>query len=124
MMAHFAKLSEDNIVLDVIVVNDAWLDDNGTESEAVGIAALQLWSGWPYWAQTSYSNAKRVRYGGIGFTFDRALNAFIPPKPYPSWVLDIKSASWIAPVPMPEVGRWYWDEETGAWIKEAVKEPI
>ena len=115
-MAHFAKLSEDNIVLDVIVVNDAWLDDNGTESEAVGIAALQLWSGWPYWAQTSYSNAKRVRYGGIGFTFDRALNAFIPPKPYASWILNEDSCLWEAPVEYPIDGEQYnWNEETQTW---------
>ncbi len=122
-MAHFARLSENDTVLDVIVVDDAWLDDNGAESEAVGIAALQVWSGWPYWVQTSYNNSKRVRYAGIGFTFNRELDAFIPFSPFPSWVLDDETASWIAPIPMPSAGHWYWDEDAGAWIKTAEHNP-
>jgi hypothetical protein len=116
-MAHFAKLDENDIVTNVIVVNDEWLDDNGTESEAQGIAALQAWSGHPHWAQTSYNNNIRTRYAGIGFTFDRVRDAFIAPKPFPSWVLDEATTSWIAPVPMPEEGFWRWDEETLAWIE-------
>jgi hypothetical protein len=116
-MAHFAKLDENDTVISVIVVNDEWLDDNGTESEAKGIAALQAWSGHPHWAQTSYNNTIRTRYAGIGYTFDRVRNAFITPKPYPSWVLDEATTEWTAPVPMPEEGRWAWDEGTLTWVE-------
>lgn len=115
-MAHFAKLDENDTVIAVIVVNDEWLND-GTEveNEALGISALQTWSGHPYWAQTSYNDRIRVRYAGIGYTFDRIRNAFIPPKPYASWVLDDATINWTAPVPMPAEGKWYWDEETLSW---------
>lgn len=116
-MAHFAKLDETDTVIAVIVVDNAWLDDNGTESEAKGIAALQAWSGHPHWAQTSYNNNIRTRYAGIGYTFDRVRDAFITPKPYPSWTLDEATTNWTAPVPMPEKGRWAWDEEQGAWVE-------
>jgi hypothetical protein len=116
-MAHFAKLDETDTVIEVIVVNDEWLDDNGTESEAKGIAALQAWSGHPHWAQTSYNNNIRARYAGIGYQLDRVRDAFIAPKPYPSWVLDEATIDWTAPVPMPEEGFWAWDEEQGAWTE-------
>ena len=80
-MAHFAKLDENDIVINVIVVNDEWLDDGtGVENEAKGIAALQAWSGHLYWAQTSYNNNIRAKYAGIGDIFDRTLNAFIAPQ--------------------------------------------
>lgn len=127
-MAHFAKLDEQDTVLEVIVVDDAWLrDDAGVESEARGIAALLAWSGHPHWAQTSYNSRKRVRYAGIGFTFDRARDAFIPPRPFASWVLDEGTLSWAAPVPMPSDARspdnpdgpvYVWDETAGAWAAE------
>lgn len=116
-MAHFAKLDETDTVIEVIVVDNAWLDDDGTESEALGIAALQAWSGWQHWAQTSYNNNIRTRYAGIGYTFDRVRDAFITPKPFPSWVLDEATTDWTAPVPMPEKGRWAWDEDQGAWVE-------
>jgi hypothetical protein len=116
-MAHFAKLDENDVVIEVIVVNNDWLYD-GTpfENEAVGIAALQQWSGGhPYWAQTSYNNSMRARYAGISYKFDRQRDAFIAPKPYASWLLDEATTIWVAPVPMPTEGRWYWDEETLSW---------
>jgi hypothetical protein len=116
-MAHFARLDENDIVTAVIVVNDEWLDDNGTESEAKGIAALQAWSGHPHWAQTSYNNTIRTRYAGVGYTFNRTLDAFITPQPFPSWVLDEATTEWTAPVPMPEEGRWLWNEETLNWLE-------
>lgn len=116
-MAHFARLDENDIVTAVIVVNDEWLDDNGTESEAKGIAALQAWSGWQHWAQTSYNNNIRVRYAGIGYTFDRVRNAFITPQPFPSWTLDEATTDWTAPVPKPEEGIWVWNEATLSWME-------
>jgi hypothetical protein len=78
-MAHFAKLDENDIVTAVIVVNDEWLLKDGVEDEATGIAALQAWSGWQHWAQTSYNNNIRARYAGIGYIFDRANDVFILP---------------------------------------------
>lgn len=124
-MAHFARIDDQDTVLEVIVVDDAWLrDDAGVETEAHGIAALQAWSGWPHWAQTSYNNRKRVRYAGIGFKFDRVRNAFIPPRPFASWVLDEGTLSWVAPVPMPSDARsltnptgpvYVWDEAALNW---------
>jgi hypothetical protein len=120
-MAHFAKLDENDTVIEVIVVNDDWLYD-GTliENEAYGISALQQWSSWPHWAQTSYHGNIRARYAGIGYKLDRVLNAFITPKPFPSWTLDEATTTWVAPVPMPEEGRWRWDEETLAWIESEI----
>jgi len=117
-MAHFAKLDENDIVTAVIVVDNAWLDDGtGVENEAQGIAALQAWSGHPHWAQTSYNGNKRARYAGAGYTFDRVRDAFITPKPFPSWTLDEATTDWIAPVAMPSEGRWRWDEETLGWVE-------
>lgn len=114
-MAHFARLDEADNVIEVIVVSDEWLNDNGVESEALGIAALQAWSGHAYWAQTSYNNNMRVRFAGSGYTFNRALNAFISPKPFASWLLDEQTASWVAPVPKPAEGIWAWDEDALTW---------
>jgi hypothetical protein len=97
-MAHFAKLDETDTVLEVIVVDDNWLkDDNGIESETKGIAALHAWSGHPRWVQTSYNNRIRVRYAGVGYKFDRVRNAFISPKPHPSWIFDETTVSWVSP---------------------------
>ena len=115
-MAHFARLDENDIVTAVILVNNAWLDDNGVESEAKGIAALQAWSGYPHWAQTSYNNNIRFRYAGIGYTFDLVRDAFIAPQPYPSWVLDEATTAWVAPVPMPDGPYYIWNETTQNWI--------
>jgi hypothetical protein len=116
-MAHFAKLDENDIVTAVIVVDNAWLLLDGVEDEATGIAALQAWSSHPHWAQTSYNGNSRARYAGVGYKLDRTLDAFITPKPFPSWTLDEATTTWIAPVPMPSDGRWRWDEETLSWVE-------
>jgi hypothetical protein len=100
IMAHFAQLDQNNIVLRVIVVNNSDITVNGQESEAKGIAFCQsLFGADTRWVQTSYSGSFRARYAGIGYAFDAALNAFIPPKPYPNWVLDPETLDWVAPVP-------------------------
>lgn len=116
-MAHFAQLDENNIVIQVIVVNNNDIMENGQESEAKGIAFCRsLFGQDTNWAQTSYSGSFRVRYAGIGYTFDVALNAFIPPQPYPSWSLDTTTCDWVPPVPMPDDGKFYvWDEATLSW---------
>ena len=118
-MAHFAKLDENNIVLEVNAVNNSdCMDANGIEREEIGIAFLTAWSGgYANWKQTSYNNNIRKNYAGIGFTYDAERDAFIPPKPFDSWVLNEETCRWDAPTPMPQDGQLYmWDESTTSWI--------
>ncbi len=128
-MAHFAQLDENNIVTQVIVVsNDDCSDALGVEKEELGIAFCKnLLGADTNWKQTSYNNNMRVRYAGIGYSYNAELDAFIPPKPFESWVLDEETASWESPVgPAPalteaevEARSFYrWDEEGGAWVLE------
>jgi hypothetical protein len=117
-VAHFAKLDENNNVLEVHCVhNNELLDENGVEQEQKGIDFLVAWSGgYPYWKQTSYNGNIRKNYAGIGYTYDPDRDAFIPPKPYLSWVLNEQTCLWDAPVPMPTDGQRYeWDEATTSW---------
>ena len=115
-MAHFAKLDEQNIVTQVIVVANEELLDNGTESEAKGIAFCQSLLGGN-WKQTSYNNRIRKNYAGIGYLYDNQRDAFIPPKPFASWVLNEATCLWDAPVLMPtENGPYFWNEETQNWV--------
>ena len=119
-MAHFAKLNENNVVVDVNVVhNNELLDENGHESEAKGIAFLTAWSGgYANWKQTSYNETIRKNYAGIGFTYDAPRDAFIPPKPFASWLLNETSCVWEAPTPMPIDDKKYsWNEEQLAWVE-------
>lgn len=118
-MAHFAQIDENNIVTQIIVVSDAELIDNGTESEAKGIAFCQSLFGGE-WKQTSYNGNFRKNYAGIGFTYDAQRDAFIPQKPYPSWILNENTCLWDAPTPMPtDDKRYSWDEATTSWIEQA-----
>jgi hypothetical protein len=117
-MAHFAQLDENNVVLQVIVVNNSdCLDANGNEAESVGVAFCQsLLSG--SWKQTSYNGNIRKNYAGIGYTYDAARNAFIPAKPYASWLLDETTCLWNSPTPMPQDDKDYrWDEPTLLWVE-------
>ncbi len=119
-MAHFAKLNENNVVVDVNVVhNNELLDENGHESEANGIAFLTAWSGgYANWKQTSYNGTIRKNYAGIGYTYDAGRDAFIPPKPHASWLLNETSCIWEAPTPMPIDDKQYsWNEEQLAWVE-------
>ena len=116
-MAHFAQLDNQNTVLQVIVVHNNELMDNGVESEAKGIAFCQSLFPNTRWAQTSYNGNIRKNYAGVGFLYDPIRDAFIPPKPYPSWVLDEATCQWEAPVPYPTDGeRYVWDEATQTWV--------
>jgi hypothetical protein len=113
-MAHFAKLDENNIVLEVIVINNLELDPANEESS--GLAWLENWSGgYTNWKQTSYNGSFRKNYAGIGFEYRPDLDAFISPQPYPSWVLD-ENAQWQAPTPYPDNGGIYqWVEDDLNW---------
>lgn len=122
-MAHFAELDANNVVLRVIVVHNNELMDNGQESEAKGVAFCQSLFGGN-WKQTSYNANIRKNYASTGYTFDTQRDAFIPPKPFASWVLNEQTCQWNAPVPMPaDAGtgeppkRYNWDEATISWIE-------
>jgi len=119
-MAHFAKL-ENNVVKQVIVVsNQDILDEQGQESEEKGIAFCSNLLGGT-WKQTSYNAKIRKNYAGIGYTYDEGLDAFIPPKPFASWLLDTDKAQWKAPVDMPtDDKRYTWNEETKSWDEVTV----
>jgi len=127
-MAHFAKLNEENIVVQVIKVNNNELIVDGNESEAQGIKFLNA----TYkvnnitWKQTSFNTKGgvhllggtpfRKNYGGIGYTYDETRDAFIPPKPFNSWLLNETTCNWEAPVAYPDDGnRYNWNEETQQW---------
>lgn len=117
-MAHFAELDLNNNVIRVIVVgNPDCLDDAGNESETIGIAfCQQLFGADTSWVQTSYNGNIRKRYAGIGYTYDPALDAFIPPQPFPSWTLDTATCDWQPPIPCPDDGQLYdFDEAAQTW---------
>ena len=119
-MAHFAQI-ENNLVTQVIVVNNTdILDVNNNESEEVGVQfCTDLLGGT--WVQTSYNGNIRKNYAGIGDTYDATRDAFIIPKPYPSWVLDETTCQWGAPVAMPTDDKMYeWDEDTTSWIEDTL----
>jgi hypothetical protein len=128
-MSHFAKLDENNVVVFVTVGRQ---EDDGLEEELIARTG-------DVYRQTSYNTyggvhyttdeednrvpsedqtkAFRKNYAGIGYTYDEERDAFIPPKPFESWVLNEDTCLWDAPVPMPEDGIYTWDEETGAWVE-------
>jgi len=119
-MAHFAKLDENNVVLEVHVVhNNELLDENGQESEQKGIDFLTAWSGGhTHWKQTSYNGNFRKNYAGQEYTYDSERDAFIPPKPYNSWILNDDTCVWESPVTYPNDGKRYvWDEDSVNWIE-------
>lgn len=117
-MAHFAQLDENNTVLQVIVVNNNELMDNGQESESKGIAFCQSLFPGTVWKQTSYNGNIRKNYAGIGFQYDSQRDAFIPPQPFPSWVLNEQTCRWDAPTPYPTDGKlYYWDESSLSWVE-------
>lgn len=118
-MAHFAKIGLDNIVTDVLVVaNRETMDSNGIEYESIGAEFLKALTGHKTWVQTSYNGNIRKNYAGIGYTYDSQRDAFIEPKPFPSWTLVEETCRWAAPVVMPTDNKIYqWDEATTNWIE-------
>jgi hypothetical protein len=111
-MAHFAKLGTGNIVEKVIVVsNDIAI------TEQAGIDFInKLYNTRDAWRQTSYNNTIRKNFAGIGYHYDQTRDAFIPPKPFNSWILNEDTCLWNAPVAMPTDGeRYSWNELTLSW---------
>ena len=114
-MSHFAQIDENNIVTQVIVIEQDVVDTG-------------LFGDPASWIQTSYNTSGgvhllggtplRKNYAGIGYTYDNTRDAFIPPKPYNSWVLNEDTCLWEAPTPMPVDGKIYnWDEATTSWVE-------
>ena len=107
-MTYFAKLDSENIV---IFVTAGRAEDDGREF------ALFERTGDVY-RQTYLDGSARFNYAGIGFTYDADRDAFIPPQPFPSWVLDEATCLWVAPVPYPEDNKEYtWDEDSQNWVE-------
>ena len=117
-MAHFAQLDENNKVLQVIVVSNQEITEHGVEVEAKGIEFCKSLLGESTnWVQTSYNSQFRKHYAGIGYIYDPIGDRFIPPSPFPSWVLN-EDCFWEPLVPMPiDDKRYTWDEETFAWVE-------
>ncbi len=118
-MAHFAKLDENNVVLEVNVVNNADIGDLPfPESEPFGIAFLNNWAGQVFnWKQTSYNGSFRARYAGIGYTYLEEHDAFVPPKEHDYFVFDEGQLMWVPPVARPNDGGHYaWDDATHSWV--------
>ena len=116
-MSHFAQIDENNIVTRVIVIEQETVDTG-------------LFGDPSSFVQTSYNTRGgvhtlggtplRKNYAGIGYTYDSGRDAFIPPKPYNSWVLNESTCWWDAPVVMPDDGKEYtWNEDTLSWVENA-----
>jgi len=133
-MASFAKLNNNNIVERVeSVVNEVLKDSNGIEQEAIGVQFLKNLYNEPnaVWKQTSYNTHGgihssggipfRKNHAGIGYTYDLQRDAFIPKKPYNSWVINEETCIWEAPIPYPTDGQRYsWNEENKNWTLQTI----
>ena len=131
-MASFAKIGLNGKVIEVLSVNNEVLHDaNGVEQEVNGIDFLTKLTGWAIWKQTSYNTIGgvhtkggiplRKNFAGIGYTYDEDKDAFIPKKPYNSWVLNENTCLWEAPVAYPTDGQKYsWNEENQSWTLQTI----
>jgi hypothetical protein len=126
-MASFAKIGLNGKVIEVqSLVNEVLHDANGIEQEAIGIDFLTKLTGYPVWKQTSYNThggvhnnggtPLRKNHAGIGYTYDEDRDAFIPKKPFNSWILNEDTCLWEAPVAYPQDNNEYtWNETTKNW---------
>jgi len=116
-MAHFAKLNEKNIVIDVVVVNNnLLLNKENIEQESIGVDFLNKTFGEANWVQTSYNSNIRKNFAGIGYKYDASKDAFIPPKPFGSWILNEDTCLWDPPVQKPDQDNLYkWNEASLSW---------
>lgn len=121
-MAHFAKIENGMVIQVIVVANEDCVDSEGVEQESIGAAFCQNLLGGD-WKQTSYNANFRKNYAGIEYSYDPQRDAFIPPQPFASWVLNEKTCRWEAPVPVPEntdvqdsFSIYVWDEDTLNWV--------
>lgn len=127
-MASFAKI-ENNIVITVVsVVNEVLKDSNGVEQESIGVQFLRTLYNEPnaIWKQTSYNTHGNVHslggtplrknHAGIGYIYDSQRDAFIPKKPFNSWILNEDTCLWEAPLSKPiDDNKYFWNEQTLSW---------
>jgi hypothetical protein len=125
-MAHYAEIDALQRVIRVLVVDNVDTQDKeGTEVDSIGMKYLNTAFGGT-WLRTSYNTHGgvhsldgtpfRKNYAGVGFTYDQARDAFIPPQTYPSWLLNEDTCQWDAPTPYPDDDKKYeWDEATTSW---------
>jgi len=129
-MASFAKIGLNGRVIEVVsVVNDVIKDSNGIEREELGIQFLNELYSWPIWKQTSYNTHGgihdnggtpfRKNHASIGYIYDEDRDAFIPKKPYNSWILNEQTCLWESPIPIPTDAsinkRYQWNEQIQNW---------
>jgi len=126
-MASFAKIGLNNKVIEVLsVVNEVLHDANGIEQENIGIDFLTKLTGYPLWVQTSYNTKGgvhnnggtplRKNHAGIGYIYDEDRDAFIPKKPFNSWILNEDTCLWESPIPYPQDNnRYNWNEQNQSW---------
>ena len=133
-MAAFAKIGLNGKVIEIqSVVNEVLHDSNGVEREDIGVDFLTKLTGWAIWKQTSYNThggvhssggtPLRKNHAGIGYTYDEDRDAFIPKKPFASWILNETTCQWEAPVAMPTLTQeqidnnnyYKWNEQNQSW---------
>ena len=123
-MAHFAKIGLNGKVIEIqSVVNEVLHDSNGVEQEKIGVDFLTKLTGYPVWKQTSYNANFRKNFAGIGYIYDEDKDAFIPPKPFNSWILNEDTCRWEAPVAKPTLTQeqidnnnyYNWNETIQNW---------
>lgn len=126
-MAHFAQLDDNNIVMNIIVVNNEdIIDENGNESEELGIKVCQNHFPGTRWVQTSWNSKIRGAYASVGDYYNEEYDVFCAPQPYPSWTFNPEYVRWDPPSDMPEIidGRIIsWDEESVSWKIEDITKP-
>ena len=121
-MSHYAQLDENNVVVFVIHAKSNDKEDEFTEStgDVYRQTSYNTYGGVHYTdgePSEDQSKALRFNYAGIGHTYDADRDAFIPPQPYPSWVLDEATCQWVAPIAYPAEGVHVWDEQAGDWVE-------
>jgi hypothetical protein len=122
-MAHFAKLDENNVVTQIIIVANECAPDEKTGQEFLASIGFE-----GTWVQTSYNTREgvhllggtplRYRYAGIGYLYDPVKDVFLSAQPYPSWTLNETAFYWEPPTPRPEgteTTGWNWNENTLFW---------
>lgn len=120
-MAHFAELDSNNKVLRVVVIDNNDVNQHGgdqSETAAKFVETIIPFSeNGVKWVQTSYNKNFRKNYAGLEFSYDPIKDIFLPPKPYPSWTLDVNN-DWQAPVPNPndDFKQYIWNEQEQNWV--------
>lgn len=124
-MSHFAKV-ENGIVTEVLVISQEEVNTGLFGDPASFIQTSYNTRGGVHYNQQGEPDGPGLRknYAGIGYSYDPLLDAFIAPKPFPSWLLDTQSCLWEPPVPYPTDGKaYYWDEATLSWLPVPLPEP-